>query len=151
MFKRILLPTDGSPLAERAAAYGLKLAAATGARAVALYASPPFETPTGFEFVPTPLVPVELYEKSAKAAAERYLGAIAKRAEKAGVACETVHVRSLAPEQAIVETATARRCDLVVIGSHGYGGFKQLFLGSVTTRVLATSTVPVLVHRDPKR
>ncbi len=83
MYKRILLPTDGSDLALAAARHGLKLAKATGASVLGLYASPPFETPAGFEFVPAPLLPVDVYEKSAKQAAAKYLGEIEQAADKA--------------------------------------------------------------------
>lgn len=149
MYKRILLPTDGSDLALAAAQHGLKLAKATGASVLALYASPPFETPAGFEFVPAPLLPVDVYEKSAKEAAAKYLGAVEQAAAKAGVACKTRHVRSLSPADAIVATAEGDKCDLIVIGSHGRGSFRSLLLGSVTARVLALCAVPVLVHREP--
>jgi nucleotide-binding universal stress UspA family protein len=52
MYKRILLPTDGSELALHAAQHGIRLAKACGASVVALHASPPFDAPAGFEFVP---------------------------------------------------------------------------------------------------
>jgi len=148
MYKRILLPTDGSKLALSAARYGLKLAKATGASVLALYASPPFETPAGFEFVPAPLLPVDVYEQSSKATAHRYLALIEQAAEKAGVPCKLKHVRSLSPADAIVATADTDKCDLIVIGSHGRGSFRALLLGSVTARVLALCAVPVLVHRQ---
>jgi nucleotide-binding universal stress UspA family protein len=152
MYKRILVTTDGSDLALHAAGYGIDLARTLGASVVALHASPPFATPIGFEFVPAPLLPVELYAESTRASAKRYLAAVAALAEKAGVACKLRHIRSLTPPEAIVATARNDKCDLVVMGSHGRGVLGQIWLGSVTTRVLATSTVPVLVHRDaPKR
>jgi nucleotide-binding universal stress UspA family protein len=151
MYKRILLPTDGSELALDAAGHGIGLARDTGASVVALYASPPFETPAGFEFVPAPLLPVDVYEKSTKDAGRRYLGAIEALAAKAGVACKARHVRSLSPADAIVATAASDKCDLIVIGSHGRGSFRALLLGSVTARVLALCAVPVLVHRVPPK
>jgi nucleotide-binding universal stress UspA family protein len=151
MYKRILLPTDGSELALDAAAHGIGLARDTGASVLALYASPPFETPAGFEFVPAPLLPVDVYEKSSKEAAKRYLGAIEALAAKAGVTCKSKHVRSLSPADAIVATAEVDKCDLIVIGSHGRGSFRSLLLGSVTARVLALCAVPVLVHRVAPR
>jgi nucleotide-binding universal stress UspA family protein len=151
MYKRILLPTDGSELAERAVAHGIRLAAATGAAVIGVYASPPFETPAGFEFVPAPLLPVEVYENSTKAAAKQYLAVIEQAAAKAGVTCRTRHLRSLSPADAIVAVAESDKCDLIVIGSHGRGAFRSLLLGSVTSRVLALCAVPVLVHREPPK
>jgi nucleotide-binding universal stress UspA family protein len=148
MYKRILLPTDGSEIAMHAVQHGLKLARETGASVVALYASPPFETPAGFEFVPAPLLPVDVYENSTKALAKKHLAAVETAAAKAGVPCKSRHLRSLSPADAIVATAESDRCDLIVIGSHGRGSFRALLLGSVTARVLALCAVPVLVHRE---
>jgi nucleotide-binding universal stress UspA family protein len=147
MYQRILLPTDGSDLARGAARHGITLAKAFGATVVAVYASPPFDTPAGFEFVPAPLLPVDAYEDSAKATAKRFLDEIEAQATAAGVACTTKHLRALSPADAIVACADSEHCDLIVIGSHGRGTFRQLLLGSVTTRVLALCKVPVLVHR----
>jgi nucleotide-binding universal stress UspA family protein len=150
MYKRILLATDGSALAGHAVSYGIKLAQSVGASVVGMYASPPFEIPVGFEFVPAPFLPVDVYEKSAKTAAKKYLAAIETAASKAGVACKVKHVSSLSPADAIISTAQETKCDLIVLGSHGRGSFRAMFLGSVTTRVLALCTLPVLVHRDAK-
>jgi nucleotide-binding universal stress UspA family protein len=58
-----------------------------------------------------------------------------------------VHARDLKPAEAIVETATARGCDLIVMGSHGRRGVNRMLLGSETARVLALTTIPVLVYR----
>jgi nucleotide-binding universal stress UspA family protein len=147
MYQRILLPTDGSDLARGAARHGIELAKGFGASVVAVYASPPFETPAGFEFVPAPLLPVDVYEEGAKAAAKRYLDEVEAMAKEAGVSCTTRHLRALSPADAIVACAESEHCDLIVIGSHGRGTMRQLLLGSVTTRVLALCKVPVLVHR----
>ena len=48
---------------------------------------------------------------------------------------------------AIIDTARENDCDLIVMGSHGHGGFKHLMLGSETTRVLSHTKIPVLVYR----
>jgi nucleotide-binding universal stress UspA family protein len=150
MYERILICTDGSELALHAAAHGVQLARLAGAALLAVHASPSFEAPLGFEFVPPPLLPVEDYIASTKEAAGRFLGAVRELAERHGVACRVKHLRSLPPAEAIVAIAASERCDLVVMGSHGRGALGQLWLGSVTTRVLVTCTVPVLVHRDAR-
>jgi nucleotide-binding universal stress UspA family protein len=149
MYRTILLPTDGSELALSAARHGIGLAKDTGARVIAVYASPPFETPAGFEFVPAPLLPVDVYENSTKATAKKYLGQVEALAATAGVPCQVKHLRSLSPAEAIVSVAESEHCDLIVMGSHGRGSFRALLLGSVTVRVLALCAVPVLVHREP--
>ena len=68
-------------------------------------------------------------------------------AEKNGVAAETVHVDNASPHDGIVEAARSRGADLIVMGSHGRGALGSLLLGSVAQKVLAHSTVPVLVFR----
>jgi nucleotide-binding universal stress UspA family protein len=51
------------------------------------------------------------------------------------------------PYQAIIDTATKRRCDLIAMASHGRKGVKALILGSETNKVLTHSRIPVLVYR----
>ncbi len=151
MYKRILLATDGSPLAEHAWRHGLALAKLVGARVLGVYASPPYVPPVGFEFVPATLIPIEDYELAARESAKRYLGEISSAAKALEVTCSVRHVADSAPAEAIIAAATDAKCDLIVIGSHGFGAARQLLLGSTTTRVLAHCTVPVLVHRDPRK
>jgi len=151
MYKRILLATDGSNLALHAAEHGIALAKRLGATVLALYASPPFDASLGLEFVPPTMLPLDLYTESTRVEAARHLDVVRVCAKAAGVACRVKHLRSLSPPEAIVAVALAEKCDLVVVGSHGRGAIGQLWLGSVTTRVLATSSVPVLVFRDPAK
>jgi nucleotide-binding universal stress UspA family protein len=75
------------------------------------------------------------------------LDAVAADAKNAGVKCDTTHLFRDMPYAAIIDTAKKNGCDLIVMGSHGYGGFKQFVLGSETTRVLSHSKIPVLVYR----
>ncbi|MBL8299596.1 MAG: universal stress protein [Rhodanobacteraceae bacterium] len=148
MYRRLLLCTDGSDRAQQAARDGLKLAAALHASTVALLVSPPFEPPAGYET--TPLAEQILrHERSSKLAASRALDAITRRAKVLGVTCKALHIGRYPPAETIVDTALKERCDLIVLGSHGHGALSQLLLGSVTTRVAATCTVPVLIVRTP--
>lgn len=146
MYKRILVCTDGSALAQRAAVEGVKLAAALGAGVVALMVTPPFEPPEGYERSPL-AAQIERHERASRAAAAKSLGAIEKRAKALGVSCKALHVGRYPPAATIVETAGVERCDLIVMGSHGHGALGQLLVGSVTTRVAATSHVPLLIVR----
>ena len=148
MYRHILVCTDGSALAQRAAREGIKLAASLGASVVALLVTPPFEPPKGYEKSPL-VVQVERHERESKAAASRTLGAIVKQANVLGVRCKALHVGRYPPASTIVETAKNEGCDLIVMGSHGHGALGQLLLGSVTTRVAALSTVPLLIVRTP--
>jgi hypothetical protein len=88
MYRRILVCTDGSALAQRAAHEGVQLAAKLGASVVALLVTPPFEPPKGYETSPL-AEQIERHMRESKAAAKRWLGAIAEDASVAGVRCET--------------------------------------------------------------
>ena len=63
-----------------------------------------------------------------------------------GVECETLHVTNFVAE-AIIQTAKAKACDLIVMGSHGRRGIARLLLGSQATKVVTLSPVPVLIYR----
>jgi nucleotide-binding universal stress UspA family protein len=149
MFKRILVPTDGSPLSARAVRLALRLARGGRARIVALHVIAPFTPPTFMEGVapyPELYSPLQ-YKKSAERAARAKLARIVAAAKKEGVACEGMVVMAEPVWQAIVKAARAKRCDLIVMASHGRRGIAALVLGSETTRVLTHSKIPVLVSR----
>jgi nucleotide-binding universal stress UspA family protein len=145
MFRHILLPTDGSPLSETAMRKGIQFAKTINARV------------TGFCVVPAlPYVGCEAdigteFKKQAEAAVQaevnKNLLAIEKAAKEAGVPCETAQVKSGQPYEAIIEAAAKKRCDLIIMASHGRRGVQGLLLGSETQKVLTHSKIPVLVYR----
>ena len=145
MYKNILIPTDGSALAAKAVDHGIALAKWIGAKATVLTVLPPFHTFTTdtqmLEDTPA------RYKARMQDHAENTLGAVAHAAQAAGVACETVHVEHEHPYRAIIDTAAAKGCDLIVMASHGRHGISAIVLGSETVKVLTHSTIPVLVHR----
>jgi nucleotide-binding universal stress UspA family protein len=145
MYKHILNPTDGSPLSEQATTHAITLARAVGARVTAVTVSVAYHT-----FALDPVMvsdTAEQYEKDCQARAERYLAPIQQAAKAAGVPCDTVHVVAEHAYQAIIDTARARGCDLIVMASHGRKGISALVLGSETVKVLTHSKIPVLVCR----
>ena len=85
------------------------------------------------------------YVAGQKEAAEKVLAAAKAAAGRMGVEAETVYVENALPAEAIIETAKARNCSLIAMSSHGRRGLGRLVLGSVTSEVLANSSVPVLV------
>ena len=145
MYKHILIPTDGSALAGKAVEHGIALAAGIGAEVTVLTVLPPFHTIT----TDTQMIedtPAQ-YKIRMQKHAEKTLGAVARAAQAAGVACETLQVEHEHPFRAIIDTAAAKGCDLIVMASHGRRGIAALVLGSETVKVLTHSTIPVLVHR----
>lgn len=148
MYKHILFPTDGSPLSHKAFASATGLAKALGARISAIHVIEPYAPPVSdLAWVyPDPWSPEE-YEKAAKKASAAILEQLVAEAKSAGVACEAQSVMAGAPWDAIVKTAAQRRCDVVVMASHGRRGFAGMVLGSETQKVLTHTSIPVLVCR----
>jgi nucleotide-binding universal stress UspA family protein len=89
--------------------------------------------------------PVEEYEKHAGLLAEKILAAVSAIAKEMSVACNTMHVKDQRPADGIVETAKAKGCDLIVMASHGRGGLQKALLGSQAVKVLAYSSISVLI------
>ena len=145
MYKHILIATDGSELAERAASQGLELAKLLEAKATAVTVTEPWtavvtgEAALGF--------PPGDYETWVVEAATPVLGRIAEKAKAAGVDCATVHLKDHFPDEGIVAVAKDEGCDLIVMASHGRRGLARLLLGSVASKVLTLSPVPVLICR----
>lgn len=145
MYKNILIPTDGSELAEKAVQHGITLAKEIGAKITVLTVSAPFHTFT-FETRMVEDTPDE-YKKRAQQYAAKTLDAVAKKAKAAGVACNTIYLEHEHPYQAIIDTARSNGCDLITMASHGRRGVSAVVLGSETVKVLTHSTIPVLVYR----
>ncbi len=146
MYRRILLPTDGSPASHRAVLAGVGLARSIGAELVGMTAMADLKT-----LSPDMATAEQLrreYEASSRANAQRRLDEVASAARAAGVACKCDLVNADNPYEAIIASANANGCDLIVMASHGRHGFKGLLLGSETQKVLVHSNIPVMVHRD---
>jgi len=145
VFSKILVPTDGSELSERAGRAAVAFAAQQRAAIVALCVAEPYP------FAPlaeTAFVDErEDFEKRARALAQEHVNRIASAAADAGVSCSTVVAQSHAPYDEIVKTAAEQGCDLIFMASHGRKGLSRLFIGSETQKVLANSSIPVMVYR----
>jgi nucleotide-binding universal stress UspA family protein len=148
MFKHILLPTDGSKFSDRAVQRGLELADAIGARVTAVYVIPELRMMADESFVlPNSGDLKRRYDKESRSRAEKMLGKIAERAAAAGVEFESIAVNGAVPYEQIIDTAKKRKCDLIMMASHGRRGLSGLLLGSETSKVLTHSKIPVLVVR----
>ncbi len=147
MFRNILVPTDGSQLSRRAVKRAVKLAKEQKARITGFYVGPTWRPRGGDEsFTYGSLSPQEHAEQVEKTAT-RILGAVRRQAARAGVPCACSFSANDVPYLKIVEAADRNGCDLIVMASHGRSGISRLLLGSVTSKVLAHSKVPVLVCR----
>jgi nucleotide-binding universal stress UspA family protein len=145
MFKRILLPTDGSEQSQRAILAGIAFAKDLGGEVVGLTVIPKFHT---FTYKTDMLEETKQeYVVDSQKRAAQHLEFIADAARDAGVSCRTEQAVSDDPYEMIISTARDRQCDLIVMGSHGRKGVKGVLLGSETQKVLVHSGIPVLVYR----
>lgn len=148
MFKKILIPTDGSPLSVQSATAGIAFAKSVGAEVVALHVTQPFAATIGFDGMAAAYaITDESYEKAAADQAAEYLQAILSQAQAAGVPAESCSVSNFNVADGVVQAAQENQCDLIFIGSHGRSGLSRLLLGSVTAKVLSLSHIAVLVYR----
>ena len=140
MYRHILIPTDGSQLAERGIAHGLALAKSVGARVSVIFVVEPLSEMSG-RFLEALATYIELRKEQAASELDRVTNA----AREAGISCEKIQVESGQPHQAIISAADEKGCDLIVMSSHGRSGLSKFLIGSVTSKVLAHAKTPVLV------
>lgn len=147
MYKKILVPTDGSALSKKAIRSAVELAATLGAEVVALNVVPRYPT-SYFEGAIT-VSPSEIsrVERQWAEQGQALADEVGRAAEKAGVKAKAVTARSDLVAEAILAAARKNKCDLVVMASHGRKGLKRLLLGSETQHVLTHGNIPVLVLR----
>ena len=145
MFRHILLATDGSSASEHAAQVAVDLARVHKARLTALYVVDPYPylgvgeaNPLGFQ----------AYMSAALQHAANAHNKVAALCEAApAVEYQARLAEDVAAATGIVQSARQVDADLIVVGSHGRTGVARLMLGSVASKVVAESPIPVLVAR----
>lgn len=148
MIRKILMPLDGSLLAEHAIEPGLRLAEVAGATLILVGAVVPtnFLVPDAFVMGGYGLAWPNQSEDRARAAFTSYF----KQFRKDHASPErpiVIEVAENDPATAIVELAETHQADLIVMSSHGYSGLTRFVMGSVAERVLHGAPCPVLIKR----
>jgi len=148
MYHHVLIPSDGSRVAEKGVKAAIEFARSVGAKVTAFTAMPEYRFPLPSEIrtFRRPASPRE-HEERAKRAADRILADIAQQAATAGVECAADYALSDCPHEAIIAAAKKHRCDLIFMASHGRSGLSALMHGSETVGVLTHSVIPTLVYR----
>ena len=147
--KRILVPLDRSQLAETALPMALSLAKKYQAHVVLLHA---LEPTTSLAYATQPAT-LKLYTRlidRLSLEAELYLQEQQQQLRQQGYKVETEIAKGLAAE-CIIEAATRREIDLIVMSTHGRGGLARWTTGSVADKVLRHSPCPVLLVRQGVR
>lgn len=142
LFKKILVATDGSENAVKAASYGVNIAKATGADVYALYVISAEHAVT----TRTVMGWSEAFEEQLANKGEAAIDHVEKLGEEAGVKVEPVFLKGI-PAEKILGYAEESNIDLIVMGTHGLTGVKRFLIGSVTENVVRHSKVPVMIIR----
>lgn len=149
MQEHILIATDGSELAERGLDKGLAVAKALAAPVTVLTVTEGYPMPLEMRGMGA-VVPSDLlarFRETQKGHADEILEKARQKAAAAGVEVTTLHVPDAHAAEAILSTAKAKGCTMLVMASHGRRGLGRVMMGSQTAEVLSHSTVPVLVVR----
>ena len=147
MFKHILIPTDGSPVSNKAAKAGVALASALGAKVTAYYATVDTMHSVYDEGYTLDEKMIKGFEDRARRVGQKRVDAIGKMAKAAGVSFASVVTKANTPYEGIIDAARKRKCDAIFMASHGRRGLSKLIMGSVTQKVLLLSKIPVVVYR----
>lgn len=148
MFKRILVPVDGSETATKALVAALQLAREADGRVRLIHSLDELAYLSGYEFAGDVL-------GVARGEAERVLQEALDIAKASGVPADSrlVEVPGRRLGEVIAEEARAWEADLVVVGTHGRRGVERVLLGSGAEQVIRMAPVPVLSVRakeDPR-
>lgn len=142
MFKHILLPTDGSEASLRAVHKGAELAKALSAEVTLMIVVEPFSVShvvSGYKPDDDGLIP------AAADTASHWLKAAQAVVDQYGIKSQQMVMQQHKVHQCILEAAATSGADLIVMGTHGAGFVERLLVGSETQRVLAHTTIPVLI------
>jgi nucleotide-binding universal stress UspA family protein len=136
-FEHVLVPTDGSKAAKRAAGHAIDLVSESGGTVTALYVIDMGDA----DYVAVPSDIRETKERIRKKGQE-LADDICEMAAKAGVECETAVVTGIADEE-IVTYAEDHDVDLIALGKHGKRDPDKPLIGNTARRVVQTSSIPV--------
>ena len=145
MYHKVLVPLDGSTLAECALTHVKMMVNEGFVGEVTLlnvvHVDAPYSELYGKHF------DINVMRKGYFDAARKYLAAVEARLGTEGIRVKTEVVENDRPAAAITDYALKNRIDLIVIATHGYTGLKKLMLGSVALSILHDSHIPVLLIR----
>jgi nucleotide-binding universal stress UspA family protein len=152
MFETILVPLDGSELAEAALPVAKELKDKFGSRLILVQAVEPAshrlaQAPAFMDSPAAAAAQVELVEQAIEAERNEAKIYLDEQADKLGPSVEAYLVED-DPKDAIVTVAKEKGATLIIMSSHGRGGLGRLVHGSVADAVLRSNEIPVLLLRD---
>jgi nucleotide-binding universal stress UspA family protein len=149
IFRKILVPTDGSALSLTSARAAIGFASEWNAHIVALCVARPLPA-LGFADAAGSALMAEEIMSAEDRAAQKSVAKIRELAEEAGVQCSAIVTRHDHPYEEIIAVAKKKKCDVIWIAPRSRNALDKLLLGSQTQRVLAHSAVPVIVYHKQR-
>jgi nucleotide-binding universal stress UspA family protein len=146
---RILVPVDGSPLAEQALEPAIRLARLYDAEITLLQVVFPVQLSVD-PALPLPSAYDQELTEAGRAQAEDYLRGLSERLRERAIRASGVAVVGWNAADRILELARPEQTDLLVLATHGRGGLGRLALGSVADKLIRGADVPVLVYRPAR-
>ena len=149
MYKKILIPVDGSKLSKDSAEQGIIFAKEKNAEIIILFIKQSFGSLLGFDGANAGYLrrSAITYEETMTIEAEKITNEVKELADGAGVKNKIIISSNFHPADGIIEVSENESCDLIFIPTHGRSGLKKLVLGSVASKVITLSKIPVLIHR----
>ena len=148
MYQHIMLPIDGSELSLKAVHEGVNVAKALGSKITLITVVSPYRLSVTSPITSGFVDEIEKrHDEESKKEAQKLHTEVVAGAKSEGVQCDSLVVMGDNPYARITENAQTRKCDLIVMASHGRRGFDAVVLGSETVKVLTHSKIPVLVVR----
>jgi nucleotide-binding universal stress UspA family protein len=148
MYRKIMVPLDGSPLAECVLPHVEAIAGGCPVRELVLVRI--VEPERIYSVSDSPIDPnlAAARESERRKTAEDYLHSVAARLDEPGLICEIKTFVGRVAES-LVDYCVADEIDLIIIATHGHSGVTRWVRGSVADKILRTSTIPVLMIRAP--
>lgn len=157
MYSNILLPTDGLGKCRYGACHGVLLAKALGARITAVCVTEKYSILEILEIynseLPSRSTAGEVMREAIQHAEDLHkelvgnaLDVAEKMCAENGVKCEKVYLAGESPADGILKAAKEKKCDLIFISTHGNPGLMGALFGTLASKILSHSNIPVLVH-----
>ena len=145
MYKKVLVPLDGSDLAECALSHLKSLFKDGSVGEMTLLNIVTIDIPWGGSG--SGYFDLNALREKVLASSRKYLGEVESRLSSQGIKVKTESVEANRPADTITDYAQKNGMELIIMATHGYTGLKKLMLGSVASGVLSQSSVPVLLIR----
>jgi len=146
MLKKILVPLDGSPLAEKALPYAETFAQTFGGELILVWVlQQPMVMPVDHGGVA--VVPLEAMMEQAEKSANEYLGQLEEKYRQKNISTRVAVLKSQTVAEAIIDLATQEKVDVIVKTTHGRSGLSRWLFGNVALKVLQGAPCPVFLVR----